>query len=82
VPRQPPEREQVRRVPLVVKLTTDPAFARVRSLGIFSGDIAAFQRPHPAIAIRYLKSVRRQMLSHALKVVVPSWFLAEIAHGV
>jgi glycosyltransferase involved in cell wall biosynthesis len=69
------------RVPLVVKLTTDPAYERSRSLGIFSGEIAAFQRPHTGAAIRYLKLVRRTMLSRAVQVVIPSRYLAEIALG-
>jgi glycosyltransferase involved in cell wall biosynthesis len=69
------------RVPLVVKLTTDPAFDRSRSLRLFSGDIAAFQAPHPGAVIRYLKLVRRAMLSRAAQVVIPSRYLAEIALG-
>jgi glycosyltransferase involved in cell wall biosynthesis len=69
------------RVPLVVKLTTDPAFERARRLGLFSGDVAAFQRPLPGLAIRYLKLVRGTMLSRAERLVIPSRFLAEIARG-
>lgn len=69
------------RVPLVVKLTTDPAYERSRRLGLFSGDIAAFQAPHPGAAIRYLKLVRRTLLARAVKVVIPSRYLADIALG-
>jgi glycosyltransferase involved in cell wall biosynthesis len=68
-------------VPLVVKLTTDPAYERARSLGLFAGDIEAFQRPHRGAAIRYLKLVRRTMLSKPESVVIPSRYLAEIAGG-
>jgi glycosyltransferase involved in cell wall biosynthesis len=71
----------VDRVPLVVKLTTDPAYERARSLGLFSGDIAAFQQHHPDPAVRYLKLVRRTMLSRPARVVIPSRYLAEIARG-
>jgi glycosyltransferase involved in cell wall biosynthesis len=71
----------VNRVPLVVKLTTDPAYERARRLGLFSGDTAAFQEPHPGAAIRYLKLVRRTMLSRSARVVIPSRYLAEIARG-
>jgi glycosyltransferase involved in cell wall biosynthesis len=71
----------VDRVPLVVKLTTDPAYERARRLGLFSGDVEAFQRPHPGAAIRYLKLVRREMLSRAVAVVIPSRYLADIARG-
>jgi glycosyltransferase involved in cell wall biosynthesis len=71
----------VNRVPLVVKLTTDPAYERARRLGLFSGDLGAFQNPHPGIAIRHLKLARRTMLSRAARVIVPSRYLAEIARG-
>ena len=69
------------RVPLVVKLTTDPAYERARRLGLFSGDVAAFQDPHPGAAIRYLKLVRRAMLARPVRVVIPSRYLADIARG-
>jgi glycosyltransferase involved in cell wall biosynthesis len=71
----------INRVPLVVKLTTDPAFERSRSLGLFHGDIAAFQQPHPGIAIRYLKHIRNSLLSRAVQVLIPSRYLAEFALG-
>jgi glycosyltransferase involved in cell wall biosynthesis len=69
------------RIPLVVKLTTDPAYERSRRLGLFSGDIATFQAPLPSPAIRYLKLVRRTLLARAVKIVIPSRYLAEIALG-
>jgi glycosyltransferase involved in cell wall biosynthesis len=69
----------VNRVPLVVKLTTDPAFERCRSLGLFRGDIAAFQQPQPGTAIRYLKQIRSALLSRAVQVLIPSRFLADFA---
>jgi glycosyltransferase involved in cell wall biosynthesis len=69
------------RVPLVVKLTTDPAYERARSLGRFSGEIEAFQEPDPDPAIRYLKRVRSAMLSRPARIVIPSRYLAEIARG-
>lgn len=69
------------RVPLVVKLTTDPAYERSRRLGLFSGDIAAFQAAQSSAAIRYLKLVRRTLLARAVKIVIPSRYLAEIALG-
>jgi glycosyltransferase involved in cell wall biosynthesis len=71
----------INRVPLVVKLTTDPAFERCRSLGLFRGDIAAFQEPHPGTAIRYLKRIRSALLSRAVRVLIPSRYLAELALG-
>jgi glycosyltransferase involved in cell wall biosynthesis len=69
------------RVPLVVKLTSDPAYERSRFLGLFDGDIGAFQQPYPRAAIRFLKLVRSTMLSRATHVVIPSRYLAEIALG-
>jgi len=67
------------RVPLVVKLTTDPAYERSRSVGLFHGEIGAFQQPHPAAAVRYLKRVRSAMLSRAAQIVIPSRYLAQFA---
>jgi glycosyltransferase involved in cell wall biosynthesis len=69
------------RVPLVLKLSTDPAFERCRSLGLFDGDIAAFQQPQPSPAIRYLKRIRSALLARAVQVVIPSRFLADVALG-
>jgi glycosyltransferase involved in cell wall biosynthesis len=69
------------RVPLVVKLTTDPAYERARRLGLFQGDVAAFQHPQQSTAIRYLTLVRRAMMARAAHVVIPSRYLAEIARG-
>jgi glycosyltransferase involved in cell wall biosynthesis len=70
---------RVHRVPLVVKLASDPAFERSQSLGLYSGDVASFQRPHAGIAIRYLKLVRAAMLSRAERLVIPSRYLADMA---
>jgi glycosyltransferase involved in cell wall biosynthesis len=69
------------RVPLVVKLTTDPAYERARRLGLYSGDVAGFQRAHPGKAVRYLKLVRRAMLSRTNQVVIPSRYMADIARA-
>jgi glycosyltransferase involved in cell wall biosynthesis len=69
------------RVPLVVKLTTDPAYERARRLGWFDGDIEGFQVADGGLAIRWLKLVRRRMLSRAARVVIPSRYLAGIARG-
>jgi glycosyltransferase involved in cell wall biosynthesis len=68
-------------VPLVAKLTTDPAYERARRLGLFSGEIKAFQQPHSHAAIRYLKLVRNTMLSRPDRIVIPSRYLADIARG-
>jgi glycosyltransferase involved in cell wall biosynthesis len=69
------------RMPLVVKLTTDPAYERARRLGLFQDDLAAFQHPQQGTAIGYLKLIRRAMLARAAHVVIPSRYLAEIARG-
>ena len=68
-------------VPLVVKLTTDPAYERARSLGLFGGDVEAFQHDGRSPAIGYLKAIRRTMLSRPVAIVIPSRYLARIARG-
>ena len=35
---------RLRRVPLVIKLVSDPAYERARRLGLFSGTLEEFQR--------------------------------------
>ena len=66
------------RRPLVVKLTSDPAYERARRYGLFSGATAEFQsaatRP-----IRLLKALRNAALRRARTIVVPSAYLARFA---
>jgi glycosyltransferase involved in cell wall biosynthesis len=68
------------RRPLVVKLTSDPAYERARRYGLFAGATAEFQdaatRP-----IRLLKKLRNAALRRARTIVVPSAYLAGLAEG-
>jgi glycosyltransferase involved in cell wall biosynthesis len=66
------------RVPLVLKLSSDPAYERARSLGVFSGTLEEFQGPQRAPAVRALKQWRLWTVSRASRVIIPSRYLAEI----
>ena len=46
---------RLRRVPLVIKLVSDPAYERARRLGLFSGTLEEFQRSSSRRGVRYLK---------------------------
>ena len=67
------------RVPLVLKLSDDPAYLRARSLGVFSGTLEEFQQPQRKPVVRALKRLRLFALSRASRLIVPSRYLAEIA---
>lgn len=67
--------------PLVIKLVNEPAYERAHRLGVFSGTLEAFQRPHRHPAVRALKRLRNLALSRAARLVIPSHYLAEIARG-
>jgi glycosyltransferase involved in cell wall biosynthesis len=69
----------VNRVPLVVKLASDPAYERARRLGLFSGTLETFQEPQADRRIEYLKRGRNAIVSHASRIVIPSEYLARIA---
>jgi glycosyltransferase involved in cell wall biosynthesis len=62
----------------VLKLSSDPAYERARSLGVFSGTLEEFQAPHRAPAVRALKRWRLWTVSRASRVIIPSRYLAEI----
>jgi glycosyltransferase involved in cell wall biosynthesis len=67
-------------VPLVMKLAADPAYERARRAG-FGGSLEDFQRFHRSPGIRYLKRQRAFALSRAVRVVVPSRYLAQFVTG-
>jgi glycosyltransferase involved in cell wall biosynthesis len=69
------------RVPLVMKLASDPAYERARRFGLFSGTLEAFQEPQASSRIQYLKRLRTAVLSRASRIVIPSEYLAKIARG-
>jgi glycosyltransferase involved in cell wall biosynthesis len=67
-------------VPLVMKLAADPAYERARRAG-FGGSLEDFQRPYRSPGIRYLKRQRAIALSRAVRVIVPSRYLAQFVTG-
>ena len=67
-------------VPLVTKLAADPAYERARRAG-FGGSLEDFQRPYRSPGIRYLKRQRAIALSRAVRVIVPSRYLAQFVTG-
>jgi glycosyltransferase involved in cell wall biosynthesis len=69
------------RTPYVVKLPDDPAFERARRLGLFDGDVDAFQRFGGGARVAALRRVRDVSLRRAAAVVCPSAYLGELAAG-
>lgn len=67
------------RAPAVVKLTDDPAYERARRLGLFSGDLDAFQRHRGGLRVRALRRMRDFALRRAAHVLCPSRYLSELA---
>ncbi len=70
---------RVSRVPLVLKLTNDPAYERAVNRGWFGGTLEEFQfvrRPRGAVALRRLRDAS---LRQAATLIVPSRYLARIA---
>jgi glycosyltransferase involved in cell wall biosynthesis len=68
------------RRPLVVKLTTDPAFERARRLGLFAGSMDAFQSARN-LRLAPLRAARNLTLARAAAVVCPSAYLAGLARA-
>jgi glycosyltransferase involved in cell wall biosynthesis len=71
----------LRRVPLVMKVVSDPAYERARRLGLFAGSLEEFQGTLGGPRLRALKALRRMILSRAARIVIPSEYLARIARG-
>lgn len=69
------------RAPLVVKLTDDPAYERARRLGLFAGDLDAFQRHRGGLRVAALRKARDAALRRADVVLCPSGYLARLAAG-
>lgn len=66
-------------LPMVTKLSSDPAYERARSRGLFSGSLAEFQYEAGSGPVRYLKQQRDVALRRASRIVIPSQYLAEVA---
>ena len=71
----------VHRVPLVLKIVSDPAYERARRLGFFEGTLEKFQEFNDHRGVRALKRLRDFTVSRAARIVIPSRYLAEIASG-
>jgi glycosyltransferase involved in cell wall biosynthesis len=67
------------RTPYAVKLPDDPAFERARRLGLFAGDLDAFQRHRGGARVAALRAARDLALRRAARVVCPSAYLRRIA---
>jgi len=68
-------------VPLVVKLTNDPAYERARARGAFTGSLEDFQESHSGGLVRLLKRQRDLTMRRASRIIIPSRYLAKIAAG-
>jgi glycosyltransferase involved in cell wall biosynthesis len=64
--------------PLVQKLTSDPTYERSLRYGLYSGDLASYQRS-AGRRVRALRRVRNLVLRRAARILVPSEALCELA---
>jgi glycosyltransferase involved in cell wall biosynthesis len=71
----------IARRPLVVKLTGDPAFERLRARGAVDGDVESFQERQGGLAARGLRQLRDRVLRRAAHVFTPSGYLRELVIG-
>jgi glycosyltransferase involved in cell wall biosynthesis len=67
------------RRPLVVKLVADEAYERARRLGLFDGDLDAFQHFGGGARVRVLRQARDRALHRVDALVCPSSYLASLA---
>jgi glycosyltransferase involved in cell wall biosynthesis len=66
-------------VPLVLKLTSDPAFERARRRGVVGGAVADFQNGGGGVRANMLRAARDATVRRAAHVVCPSTFMADLA---
>jgi glycosyltransferase involved in cell wall biosynthesis len=67
------------RTPLVLKVTSDPAFERARRHGAVVGAVADFQSADGGAVVGALRLARDATVQRAAHVVSPSSFMAELA---
>ena len=67
------------RTPVVVKLTGDPAFERLRARGAVQGDVDTFQSGGGGFGARVLRALRDDTVRRAAHVYAPSKYLAALA---
>ena len=68
----------VARTPIVLKLTSDPAFERARRAGLADGDVTQFQHATAGRRAGALRALRNGAVRHADHVVCPSSFLRDL----
>lgn len=67
------------RRPIVIKLTGDPAFERLRARGVVEGDVDVFQRePGGSLTERGLRGLRNWVVRRAAHVFTPSGYLRDL----
>jgi glycosyltransferase involved in cell wall biosynthesis len=67
------------RRPIVMKLTGDPAFERLRARGVVQGDVDTFQKAAGgSISTRALRLLRDRVLRRASHVFTPSSYLRDL----
>jgi glycosyltransferase involved in cell wall biosynthesis len=71
----------VARRPLVLKLTSDPAFERALWRGLYPDRVDDFQRGGGGFQVRVLRAVRNAVVRRARHVLTPSTYLRELAVG-
>jgi glycosyltransferase involved in cell wall biosynthesis len=69
------------RTPVVLKLTSDPAFERARRAGLAVGDVTQFQHTTGSRRAEALRTFRNVAVRHADHVVCPSSFLRDLVVG-
>jgi glycosyltransferase involved in cell wall biosynthesis len=69
------------RTPIVLKLTSDPAFERARRAGLADGDVTQFQQGTVGRRAEVLRALRNGAVRHVDHVVCPSGFLGELVVG-
>src|SRR4051794_14341350 len=67
------------RTPLVLKVTSDPAFERARRRGAVGGAVVDFQNGDGSALVRALRASRDATVRRAAHVVCPSAYMAELA---
>jgi len=68
----------IARRPIVIKLTGDPAFERLRARGAIDGDVDEFQRAGGGLSSRGLRSLRDWVMRRAAHVFTPSSYLRDL----
>jgi len=68
----------IARRPIVIKLTGDPAFERLRAQGAIDGDVDEFQRAGGGLSSRGLRSLRDWVMRRAAHVFTPSSYLRDL----